>query len=594
MYRLSTIFIMHIFLSMCFTSDCISYELGDINNDNQLNVVDIVSSVDIILTNSYNPEADFNSDNVVNVVDLVTLIERILNPFEIDVNIETIDFDFTELSIKWTQTNNYGFYSYNLYYSNFIDNTIELLTSNTNITDTTFTLNGFILNEQNYFTLSIKDITGCELFTNEKIYELPFKTYELDEFGNSINTQFSTDDFRPSVECSSCHEEHYNEWFSSMHSYTSRSPLFFSYKSETVDNHPQIGEKFCMQCHNPVSFLSNVNTSEYTNVEEFQKSDLSQTIKDGIGCDVCHTITGLSSTVFTGENLAATAEYKMYPLGNIKFGSIQDPEPNEFHASYYLPTYTSSQMCLPCHDLVIKNKEAEITFTEWNRIPGFSMFGGVSCQECHMPIKENGYHSHKFVGVDIDLSIPLDENNLKNDVQDLLETSATIDFIYQDEQIVDTIYPGNTLTIPITVTSNTAHSLPSGTSFNRQAWLELIVTNNNNIIFESGKVINNEQLNFNDSDLLLFRSIILDNEGNISNNVTDIEEINNYSLLAYSKREKYYDILIPSDLRGELFITARLLFRPFDPEFISEHHPEFLDNLPIYEIDTINTKVVIQ
>ena len=163
-----------------------------------------------------------------------------------------------------------------------------------------------------------------------------------------------------------------------------------------------------------------------------------------------------------------------------------------------------------------------------------------------------------------------------------------------EEQIVDTIYPGNTLTIPITVTSNTAHSLPSGTSFNRQAWLELIVTNNNNIIFESGKVINNEQLNFNDSDLLLFRSIILDDEGNISNNVTDIEEINNYSLLAYSKREKYYDILLPSDIMGELFITARLLFRPFDPEFILEHHPEFLDNLPIYEIDTINTKVVIQ
>ena len=594
MYRLSKIFIIYIFLSICYTSDCLSYELGDINNDNQLNVVDIVSSVDIILTNSYNSIVDFNSDNIVNVVDLVTLVGRILNPFEMDINIENIDFDFNELSIKWTKTNNYGFHSYNLYYSNFINNTIQLLDSKIDIADTSVVINNFILNEQNYFTISMRDVTGCELFANETIYELPFKTYELDDFGNSVNTQFSTDDFRPSIECSGCHEEHYNEWFSSMHSYTSRSPLFFSYKSETIDKHPQIGENFCMQCHNPVSFLSNVNTSDYMNVEEFQNSSLPQTIKDGIGCDVCHTITGLSSTVFTGENLAANAEYKMYPLGNIKFGSIQDPEPNDFHASYYLPTYTSSQMCLPCHDLVIKNKEAEITFTEWNRIPGFSMFGGVSCQECHMPLKENGYHSHKFVGVDIDLSIPLDENSLKNDVQHLLETSATIDFIYQDEQIIDTIYPGNTLSIPITVTSNTAHSLPSGTSFNRQVWLELIVTNNNNIIFESGKVVNNEQLDFNDIDLLLFRSVIIDDEGNVSNNVTDIEEINNYSLLAYSKREKYYDILIPENITGELLISARLLFRPFDPEFILEHHPEFLNNLPIYQIDAINTQVLIQ
>ena len=136
--------------------------------------------------------------------------------------------------------------------------------------------------------------------------------------------------------------------------------------------------------------------------------------------------------------------------------------------------------------------------------------------------------------------------------------------------------------------------MPSGTSFNRQAWLELIVTNNNNIIFESGKVINNEQLNFNDSDLLLFRSIILDNEGNISNNVTDIEEINNYSLLAYSKREKYYDILIPSDLIGELFITARLLFRPFKPNFILEHHPEFINNLPVFEMASISDIIHIR
>ena len=96
-----------------------------------------------------------------------------------------------------------------------------------------------------------------------------------------------------------------------------------------------------------------------------------------------------------------------------------------------------------------------------------------------------------------------------------LDNGSTIygKIIYQDEQIIDTIHAGNTLSIPITVTSNTAHSLPSGTSFNRQVWLELIVTNNNNIIFESGKVINNEQLNFNDSDLLLFRSIIKDDDG---------------------------------------------------------------------------------
>jgi hypothetical protein len=284
----------------------------------------------------------------------------------------------------------------------------------------------------------------------------------------------------------------------------------------------------------------------------------------------------------------------MYPLGNIKFGPIQNPEPNDFHTSYYLPTYSSSQMCLPCHDLVIKGEEAEITFTEWTRIPGFSMFGGVSCQECHMPEKENGYHSHKFVGVDVDLSIPINENSFVSNVQELLETSAYLEFIYDEQGILDAIYAGDELDIPITVTSNTGHSLPSGTSFNRQVWLEIIVMNDNNIIFESGKVNNSQQLNFDDQDLLRFYSQIIDEEGNITNDVTQIDNFTNYTLLAYSKRKKIYKVLVPNELTGDLIVQARLLFRPFDPDFILENHPEFLDNLPIYEIDSINTQVLIQ
>ena len=576
-------------------SECVSFDYGDINNDNQLNIIDVISYIDIILNDNATIEsADLNNDNNVNIFDVVILIEKILNPFLMDVEINSIDFNFDELLIEWNKTSNYGFFSYTIYYSNFIDQTVQVLSTKFGQNDTSVVINNIILNEQNFFSVGLKDVTGCELVSLEKIYELPYKSYELDGFGNALNSEFNPDDFKPSIECLACHEDHYNEWFSSMHSYTSRSPLFFSYKNETVDKHPQVGEKFCMQCHNPVSYLSNIDTSDYMNVEEFQDSNLPQVVKDGIGCDVCHTITGLSSTVFTQDNLAANAEYKMYPLGNIKFGSIQNPEPNEFHASYYLPTYSSSQMCLPCHDLVIKGKEAEITFTEWARIPGFSMFGGVSCQECHMPVKDNGYHSHKFVGVDIDLSIPLAENDLKNDVQELLETSASLDFLYQGQGISDMISTGSILSIPVTVTSNTAHSLPSGTSFNRQVWLEIVVANENNTIFESGKVLNDEELDYDDSDLLLFRSIIKDDEGNISNNVTDIGEIDNFSLLAYGSREKVYETEIPNNIDGTVDVSVRLLFRPFAPSFILEHHPEFLNNLPIYEIDSINKEITIQ
>jgi len=582
-----------IFISFLL-SDCNSFDRGDLNNDFSIDIMDVMLMVDYSINDLYYDVSDLNEDQVVNIFDIIIIIERILYPFEQDVDISMIEFDFTSLLINWNKSNNYGFKSYNLYYSNFINDQELLLYSTEDKNDTSIILNNIILNEQNYFWLIIDDFTGCELGSEQYNYELPFKSYELDDTGNIISTEISANDFKPSTDCMNCHEDHYNEWFSSMHSYTSRSPLFFSYKNIVNNDHPIVGENFCMQCHNPVAFLTGENTAVFENVSEFLNSDLNQSIKDGIGCDVCHTVTGLSQTVHAGDNLAATAEYKLYPLGNIKFGSIQNPEPNDYHASYYLPTYSSSQMCLPCHDLVVRDVEAEITFTEWNRIPGFSMFGGVSCQDCHMPQKENGYHDHRFVGVDIDLNIPIDDNPLYESVQELLSTAAEIEFDVLNDTIPAIINSGEILRIPITIESKTAHSIPSGTSFNRQVWIELIINHDNQIIFQSGNVLPNEQLDFNDSNLIQFKTEILDENGNVVNNVTKTHDIISTALLAYQSRYVFYDFMIPEDLIGNINISARMLFRAFDPNFIMEHHPEFIDNLGVYEIDSVSRTITIQ
>jgi hypothetical protein len=574
---------------------CDSYEYGDINSDNNLNIIDVILVVDLVFdSDNYYPIADLNLDNSNNIYDVIIIIERILDPFILDIDFIDINFNFTELNLMWSKTNDHSFSSYNIYYSNFLDNQRNLIYSSDSIIDTSITINNILLNEQNFFSIGVKDITGCELITDERIYELPFKDYNINESGEVNSTEFNISDFKPSIECAGCHQEHYDEWFSSMHSYTSRSPLFFSYKNEVNITHSQVGEKFCMQCHNPISFLTDTETHMYNNVTEFQNSNLDNVIKDGIGCDVCHTITGLSKTVHTQGDLFPSAEYKMYPLGNIKFGPIQDPQQNSYHSSYYLPTYNSSQMCLPCHDLVIRDIEAEITFTEWNRIPGFSMFGGVSCQNCHMPEKDNGYHSHKFVGVDIDLNIPLVENEMKNEVQNLLETSASIYFGILDQEIVDSISPGQVLNIPITVESNTGHSIPSGTSFNRQVWVELIIRNDDDVLFESGNVENGEQLDFSDQELLFFATYIYDQNNNLTHNVTETYSIENNALLAYQKRYKNYEKFIPENLVGTINIEAKILFRPFDPDFIMQHHPEFIENLPIYVISSTNKSILLQ
>ena len=53
--------------------------LGDLNGDGSLNVLDIVSLVNLILVNDYDYIVDLNDDEVLNVLDVVLLINAILN-----------------------------------------------------------------------------------------------------------------------------------------------------------------------------------------------------------------------------------------------------------------------------------------------------------------------------------------------------------------------------------------------------------------------------------------------------------------------------------------------------------------------------------
>ena len=59
--------------------DLNEYNLGDINQDGILNILDVVLIINIILfDNNYNELADLNQDNGINILDVVILISMIL------------------------------------------------------------------------------------------------------------------------------------------------------------------------------------------------------------------------------------------------------------------------------------------------------------------------------------------------------------------------------------------------------------------------------------------------------------------------------------------------------------------------------------
>ena len=57
----------------------INSQIGDINNDGIVNIIDIISVVNIILINEYITSADINLDNQVNILDVIQLMNLILN-----------------------------------------------------------------------------------------------------------------------------------------------------------------------------------------------------------------------------------------------------------------------------------------------------------------------------------------------------------------------------------------------------------------------------------------------------------------------------------------------------------------------------------
>ena len=56
-----------------------SFIVGDVNNDDYIDILDIVVTVNFVLNNEYNSFADLNSDAVIDILDIVLLVNIILN-----------------------------------------------------------------------------------------------------------------------------------------------------------------------------------------------------------------------------------------------------------------------------------------------------------------------------------------------------------------------------------------------------------------------------------------------------------------------------------------------------------------------------------
>ena len=229
--------------------------------------------------------------------------------------------------------------------------------------------------------------------------------------------------FMESESCKRCHDDIYNQWFSSVHHFSSFNNQWYrksiEYMQDTIGTKPS---KWCGGCHDPAVLYSGLMDTPIKQIVHRPESQA------GLGCMMCHSIANVKSTMGQGDFYL---EYpKLHELAASKNSVVRDlhdfliklnPEP---HRRVFLKPFMREQtaeFCSSCHKVHL---DVPVNHYRWFR--GFNEYdnwqaSGVSgqgarsfyyppkpaqCADCHMPLEAShdagnihGFvHSHRFPG----------------------------------------------------------------------------------------------------------------------------------------------------------------------------------------------------
>jgi len=259
--------------------------------------------------------------------------------------------------------------------------------------------------------------------------------------------------FMESDSCKRCHEDVYNQWFSSAHHFSSFNNQWYrksiEYMQDTIGTKPS---KWCGGCHDPAVLYSGLMDTPIKQIVHRPESQA------GLGCMMCHSIAEVKSTMGQGDfyleypklhELAATQNPVARALHD--FVIRLNPEP---HRRVFLKPFMRDQtaeFCSTCHKVHL---DVPVNHYRWFR--GFNEYdnwqaSGVSgqgarsfyyppkpqqCADCHMPMeasKDSGninglVHSHRFPGANTALPTANEDQKQLKLTEDFLKSGAlTVD-----------------------------------------------------------------------------------------------------------------------------------------------------------------------
>lgn len=369
------------------------------------------------------------------------------------------------------------------------------------------------------------------------------------------------EDFSPSAACGTCHSQHYEEWSGSMHAYAMADPVWIAARNAGQSAYANALAGACTPCHATIAHRAGL-----VSWGPIDFDNLPPQATEGVGCDVCHTISTLHG--------ASNASFALAP-GRIKQGTIADPQRTSAHESVYNPLYADGAYCGSCHDLKLDNGlELEMLYQEWEQ-EGFAATG-KTCNDCHMPEYAGSaapgapvrtLHRHYMPGVDIALiDFPHRETQFQL-VTDLLRSAVTM-----EAELALSPEPDGGADLVVALTNDgTGHNVPSGVPFNREMWLEVIVRDaSGTVLYTSGGLDENGDLmdSSRDPDLFNAQATMLKADSTPTFNTWEALYLINPSIRPGETRRVEYHIDTRDAFPGPLTSNIRLRFRSFPPPLL--------------------------
>jgi hypothetical protein len=373
--------------------------------------------------------------------------------------------------------------------------------------------------------------------------------------------------------CGGCHTQQYAEWQQAPHARAMQDPVF---QALVLKQRGELGtqnDRLCTGCHSPWG------NRTLAIQPGFDFAALPSFVQEGVSCETCHRSEAVERPYNAGLVLAKDG---------ILRGPLMDPQAP--HAATFAPVFDQAQLCGACHDVRMQNGVVlESPYAEWTTSPAAA--AGQTCQSCHMPTYSgtacnlpgapvrNNLHSHRFIGAapplvpDIINNLEL-ETSLAADSQTLLQESASVDLHAEAS--------ANGSVDIVVVTSNliAGHDFPTGSDFNRQAWIALDVTDaQGDRVLQSGQLDGFGDLYDGfmpanagttvDPNLWTFGTDLRTADGALTRYPWQAARTVRRSIPALQTQERHYN-LGERELLYPLHAVVRFKFRAFAPALLRE------------------------